>query len=131
MIETPELHAYIVTLSFEGGPLHTNTVLAQNQVIATCLTTTGLMQRTPVTTPLIGCFCVELGADYLRHLLRAVEGKLPAGGTADVVSLVPKPAEMAIEAWRKEVQEPIRPQGVEVYNAMLGQQGTPIPPGAA
>jgi hypothetical protein len=94
MTDVLNLHAYVVTLSFnEGGPLHTHVVVAPNVVNATALATVALMQQTPITAPLLSCLAFELEADHLRHLLRAVEGKLPASGTADVLSLVPNKTE--------------------------------------
>src|SRR5688572_2561285 len=88
---SPTLHAYVVTLSFgEGGPLHTNIWIAQHVATATALATVAVMQSTPTDKPLLGVIAMEIPAEQLRHLLRAVEGKLPEGGNAEVLSLVPK-----------------------------------------
>ena len=89
MAEAPELHAYVVTLNFgENAPLTTSIWVAQDQANAVALCTWNFLHAHPVATPLICCIVSEISAERLRHLLRAVEGKLPAGGTADIVSLV-------------------------------------------
>ena len=131
MADAPKLHAYVVTLSFEDGPTHTSVMIAPDATIAAVLATLRLTQKTPVTTALIACFAYELVPDQLRHLLRAVEGHLPASGTADVLSLVPK----HIEAQAGQVNLASMPQdGPPMNITNVGDEFTiepPWPPGAA
>ncbi len=121
MIDAPKLHAYVVTLSFgEGGPLHTSSWVAPDAVSATALATLSLMRQAPTEAPLSACLAIEMAPDYLRQALRAIEGKLPESGTADVLSLV-HDAAAAGKAAASEVigrfnersgcRDPIRPQG--------------------
>ncbi len=92
----PALHAYVVTLCFAGaeqnGPVHTSVILAPDQTAAAALVMHTLMREQPTELPLTCCIATQIEAAYLRHLLRAVEGKLPENGTAEVLSLVQKPA---------------------------------------
>ena len=85
------LKAYIVALSFEPpGPLHVHTWIAPDAPSAVALATVHFMRHAPPTENLMACLTIEMPADQLRHQLRAVEGKLPDSGNAQVVSLVPK-----------------------------------------
>ena len=92
------LKAYIVALSFEPpGPLHVNTWIAPDAPSAVALATVHFMRHAPPTENLMACLTIEMPADQLRHLLRAVEGKLPDSGNAQVVSLVPMAREEQME----------------------------------
>jgi hypothetical protein len=84
------LKPYMVTLSFaEGGPLFLNALLAPTPEAATAMLATIVMREHTVTQPLMGCMAMELTPEFLRAALRAVEGKLPPDGNAQVISLVP------------------------------------------
>lgn len=80
--------AWGVTLSFAPpGPIHSGILLAPDATSATALSMHLLMMQQPTTEPLMAVVCQEIPAETLRNLLRAVEGKLPAGGNAEIVSL--------------------------------------------
>lgn len=83
------LKAHIVVLSFEPpGPVHVNTWLAPDAASAAALATVHFMRTSGTEANLMACLTVEMPAEQLRHLLRAVEGKLPDSGNAEVLSLV-------------------------------------------
>jgi len=87
----PTLKPYIVVLSFgEGGPLYANALLAPNAESAMAMFSVMTMREFSPPQLLMGCMTVELQPDFLRAALRAVEGKLPPGGEAQVLSLVPQ-----------------------------------------
>ena len=87
----PTLKPYIVVLSFgEGGPLYANALLAPNAESAMAMFSVMTMREFSPPQLLVGCMTVELQPDFLRAALRAVEGKLPPGGEAQIVSLVPQ-----------------------------------------
>ena len=87
------LKPYVVTLSFgQGGPLFVNALLAPTPEAATGMLAVIVMREHVPPQPLIGCMAMELTPDFLRLALRAVEGKLPPGGQAEVLSLVQPPA---------------------------------------
>jgi hypothetical protein len=95
--DTPKLHAYAVTLNFgEGGPLTTAVLLTPDAASASALAMLNMLRQAPkpITEDLLSVLAVELQPEFLRHLLRAVEGRLPASGTADVLSLVPDGAQL-------------------------------------
>ena len=96
------LKPYVVTLSFaDGGPLFLNAVLAPSAEAATALFAIMTMQQHNLQQPLMGCAAMELTPEFLQASLRAVEGKLPPNGEAQVLSLVPgglRPAEPDVQA---------------------------------
>jgi hypothetical protein len=156
MTEAPPLKAWIVTLNFgEGGPLHTNIWLAPDAPNAVALCTWDFMTKVRPETPLLCCMAGEIGADQLRHLLRTVEGKLPAGGNAEIVSLVPRDlaAENEENVARAAMQRPLDAADASTFigpnvdrlwaqslrDTLQSQRGNlypepfgpPMPPGAA
>jgi hypothetical protein len=89
MTEAPKLFPFMVALSFgEGGPLHTNAVLAPNEAVAVVMVAIAFMQAAPTDKPLNGVSVGMLTPEFLRMALRACEGTLAPGGK-NVVSLVP------------------------------------------
>jgi len=109
MADAPPLKAWIVTLNFgEGGPLATNIWLAPDEASAAALHTIDVLRRSKTENALVGCHVGELSADHLRHLLRGVEGKIPEGGKATVVRLVPEsPVVRAAELLRTAPHEAV------------------------
>lgn len=94
---TDALKAWSVTLSFAApGPLHANMLLAPDAASVAATAMHVFMMHTPTTEPLQAVIAAEIPAETLRHMLRAVEGKLPASGNAQVVSLVPKTNELKV-----------------------------------
>lgn len=130
------LRAYIVVLSFEPpGPVHVNTWLALDPACASALATLHFMRTAPTEANLMACIALEMPADQLRHLLRAVEGRLPDSGNAEIVSLVPRETEADVaESLRKhmglDAADASTFTGANV-NRMWEQFGPPMPPGAA
>ena len=86
------LKAYIVVLSFEApGPVvNVSTWTAPDAHTASALAMRQLMLGESATDAnLVACVAPEMPAEMLRHYLRAAEGKLPDGGNAEVLHLVP------------------------------------------
>lgn len=87
------LHPYAVALTFaDGGPMFVSAVIAPTSEAASAIFTTLVMQANTIPQPLSGCAVTPLNPDFLRAALRAVEGKLPPDGEAQVLSLVPQAA---------------------------------------
>lgn len=85
----PSPRAWMVTLSFAPpGPLHTTLIIAPDRDAALVAATLMLTQDMPAETSLCGVIVAEVPAETLRQMLRAVEGRLPEGGTANVMRLV-------------------------------------------
>lgn len=94
---TDALKAWSVTLSFAApGPLRANMLLAPDAASAGAMAMHVFMMNTPTAEPLQAVIAAEIPAETLRHMLRAVEGKLPASGNAQVVSLVPAAPQQAL-----------------------------------
>ena len=84
------LKAYIVVLSFEAPPsVNVSTWVAPDAHSASALAMRQLMLGENATDSNFMCVTVEMPADMLRYYLRAVEGKLPDSGNAEVLHLVP------------------------------------------
>jgi len=107
MADDIELKAWVVTLNFgEGGPLATNIWLAPDEASAAALHTIDVLRRSKTENALVGCRIGEISADHLRLLLRGVEGKIPEGGKAPVVRLVPElPAVSPNEQAARDIQD--------------------------
>ena len=111
------LKAYIVVLAFEvPGPTNVSTWLAPDAHSASALAMHQCMSGENATDAnLVACVVTEMPADMLRHYLRAIEGKLPDSGNAEVLHLVPATQFDATDAstftgrsvddlWRKRAQ---------------------------
>lgn len=87
----PTPRAWSVTLSFTPpGPLHTTLIIAPDRDAALVAATLMLTQDMPAETSLCGVIASEVPAETLRQMLRAVEGRLPESGSAEVMRLVPE-----------------------------------------
>ncbi len=86
------LKAYIVVLSFEApGPVvNVSTWLAIDAHTASAMAMHQYTHGENATDAnFVACVAPEMPAEMLRHYLRAVEGKLPDSGSAEVLHLVP------------------------------------------
>ena len=86
---------YMVSLSFLNGPLFVNALMAPSPEAATAMFSVIVMRQYEVPQELTGCAATELTVEFLRAALRAAEGKLPPGGEAQVLSLVPQAAPLS------------------------------------
>lgn len=106
MPEQTKMAAYAVSLNFAGGPLILNMTLAESPEAAVATVTAQAIQQLQIKEPLQGVAIVPIPADWLDFAVRAVKGKLPEGGNAQVLQLVPPPptaeirANSAVDAWR-------------------------------
>src|SRR5712691_7739933 len=87
---SPEIHPYIVTLVFRDGPITTRTIFAPGPSEARALVAIQIVREINPPEALAGLVVFELQADWLRAALRAAEGKMPASGEAQILSLVPQ-----------------------------------------
>ncbi len=105
---THPMRAWSVTLSFvPPGPLHSAMLLAPEREGAVALAVLHLMQKTPTDAQLHAVLVDELPVEMLRHMLRAVEGRLPDSGTAEVMRLVPTAQMEPKSQWLDELNTAI------------------------
>lgn len=86
---------YIVALLFGAPPegkLAINAIVAPSPEMAVAMT---MQAAGELEIPLSTVSCQELSAEFLEHAWRAIQGKLPENGTADVVKLVGRPTCMS------------------------------------
>src|SRR5260221_8123116 len=94
MPDAPPLHLYAVALVFgeRSGLLSCNTVLAPNPESAAALWMKETLRITPTDETLAAVQVTPVAPEFLRTALRAIKGRLPPGGEAQVLSLVPRQA---------------------------------------
>lgn len=83
MSEGPAMHAYIIALNFQDGPLTLSAQIAPDPVAATAIAVVTLLQDNKITQPLMGVSVMELTTEFL-------DAARTGGKPATVLSLVPQ-----------------------------------------
>lgn len=91
---TDNLSAFAVSLVFEGGPIVTATYLAPDAMMALALVAVDAARQTG-DKKLTGYGVQPIGAEWLRHALKVVEGNEPKAPVFSLVSDNLRPADPA------------------------------------
>ena len=87
---TDNLSAFAVSLVFEGGPIVTATYLAPDAMMALALVAVDAARQTG-DKKLTGYGVQPIGAEWLRHALKVVEGNEPKAPVFSLVGDNPRP----------------------------------------
>lgn len=73
----PEMAAYIVCASFEGGTLCVSAIIAPSSEMAAAGSVAQFVQDSGTKGPLLGLAMAPLDVDFCRSVVRAAEGEKP------------------------------------------------------